>query len=69
MTFITHAVFTGLAILLMIAAVVVGVSIYSDLPRVYRSWSTQRCVQVWAPEPVRYDCRHLPTRYELVWVE
>lgn len=39
-----------------------------DLPTVYRSYATHKCVSVKAADGTAGSCRHLPKRYNNAWV-
>ena len=44
------------------------ITVWADMPLVYKSWSTQECVKVEDPAG-KYSCDNLPGRYELVWAK
>lgn len=45
-----------------------AVKLWADTPIVYKSWSSQDCVEVDDPAG-EASCTNLPDKYDLVWVE
>lgn len=57
-----------LAVAVVVALFGWGFVRWAEMPLVYKSWSTQKCVKVDDPAQV-HTCANLPDQYELVWVK
>lgn len=55
-----------LSILGAVGMAVALLSSWANTPVVYKSWSTQECVEVLSPRE-QDSCENLPEKYELVW--